>query len=555
VKKLKTHTQEMNEKAKPLPLEERIRDKGFTPSLRDAAALIELLASRDDSVIDGVERALPRLGAPLVPVLLARFPSATAPLRARILKLVAKLGNEEPEVRALLLAGLLDDDAKTRRNAAMALGKVQGEDVEDALLAAWNREDRVDHRRTLAASLGKMGSPRALEALRALDPNSVPDAELARIAGRSVLMLERTHGRETPSRVDPGASSKDHHRLVLRCRAGLEGMLAEELGKTFSPRVVGPGIVVAQLRGPLVSVFNARTMLSFGFELPQERLVAGESLADAVVRVLTSDSAWKIFRRFTDGPIRYRIAWASGGHRRAVVWECAERVAKARGELVNDPTRSTWEAVIYERRGALDVELRPRAIDDPRFTYRTGDVPAASHPTLAAAIARVAGVKDDDIVWDPFLGSGTELIERGALGRYAALFGCDTDPVAVETARKNLAAARVDAHIEVADATVYAPRGVTLILTNPPMGRRVVHHADLGALLQKFVEHAAKVLVRGGRMVWISPMGARTTKWATQAGLVQELAQDVDMGGFTAQIQKLVRPARRPRLQLDEDDD
>jgi 23S rRNA G2445 N2-methylase RlmL len=70
----------------------------------------------------------------------------------------------------------------------------------------------------------------------------------------------------------------------------------------------------------------------------------------------------------------------------------AEAVSKVRPELVNDPTASPWEVVVDDANGALQVELRPRWHDE-RFAYRVGEVPAASHPTIAAAIARLAGVR------------------------------------------------------------------------------------------------------------------------------------------------------------------
>ena len=82
-------------------------------------------------------------------------------------------------------------------------------------------------------------------------------------------------------------------------------------------------------------------------------------------------------------------------------------MAAERPELVNDPTASLWEAVVVEK-PRVAVEVWPRGLGDPRFAYRRAYVPASSHPTLAAALARVGGVRADDVVWDPFVGAGTE---------------------------------------------------------------------------------------------------------------------------------------------------
>jgi 23S rRNA G2445 N2-methylase RlmL len=194
------------------------------------------------------------------------------------------------------------------------------------------------------------------------------------------------------------------------------------------------------------------------------------------------------------------------------------------------------------------VEIVPRALRDPRFAYRVADVPAASHPTIAAAIARASAPRDDDVVWDPFAGSGTELVERARLGPYARLLGTDIDQRALDAAAKNLAAAGIgDAALAIADATTHTPEPApTLIVTNPPMGRRLSRREGaLATLVDRFLHNAARVLAPGGRLVWTSPMPARSRERARPAGLALESAREVDMGGFTAELQVLRAPRAR----------
>jgi tRNA G10 N-methylase Trm11 len=169
-------------------------------------------------------------------------------------------------------------------------------------------------------------------------------------------------------------------------------------------------------------------------------------------------------------------------------------------------------------------------------------VPAASHPTLAAALARVAGVRDDDVVWDPFVGSGAELVERGRLGPFRRLVGTDLDPRALDAARANLEAAGVldRAELTVADAVVHRPAATTLIITNPPLGRRL--RGDAPALLERFIGHAATVLVPGGRLVWVTPVPGRTAHAARVAGLRAGDGITVDLGGFDGRLETWTRP-------------
>jgi tRNA G10 N-methylase Trm11 len=206
--------------------------------------------------------------------------------------------------------------------------------------------------------------------------------------------------------------------------------------------------------------------------------------------------------------------------------------------LINDPTHSLWELHIATARRFVDIAISARGLDDPRFPWRRRDVPAASHPTLAAALARVAGVQPNDVVWDPFLGSGGELIERALAGPFAKMQGSDVDSRALAAARENLDAAGLTAIIDQKDALQHAPEGVTLILTNPPMGRRASRVPHLAQMLDRFVAHAASVLVAGGRLVWVAPWPERSRAAATRAGMTLDWARVVDMGGFDAEIQR-----------------
>ena len=517
-----------------------VRSSGFTPGARDVAGLIALLGSSDEALADDAERAIVRLGPASLPAMIAEVDEAKPPLRGRLSRAIGRFAPTSDEARAFAVRALGDADAKTRRNAIVALGKAPGDGVEDALLDAWGREARVDHRRSIAEALGKVGG---LRARALLDAVTTDDAELRRLVERARLMLARTATRSEESGIDASAAPPGPTPLMLYCRDGLERILADEAGERLQARAFGAGRVKATLVGPLADVAALRTATGFAFPLPQQRIADGEDASFAIARALASPEGKRVLTTWTRGRIRYRIAWAGGGHKRAVVWSAAKRAADLDADLVNDPTESVWEATVRLGPRSVDVELSPRALDDARFAYRVTDVPAASHPTIAAALARMAGVDARDVVWDPFVGSGTELVERAKLGPYARLVGTDVDPAALTGARTNLDAAHVDrAELHLADATTFAPHGVTLILTNPPMGRRVVRSTELGKLLDRFVDHAAEVLVPGGRIVWLSPLPARTRARAEANGLDLEDARMVDMRGFSAELQVLRSP-------------
>ncbi len=528
----------------------RLDDPGFTPSVRDIDALVELLA--DDDTAKPAERALARVGSPALAGVRAQLESAGTPVRARLVRVVGRIAQEErDEARAgeavsVLLAAIEDADPKARRNAAIALGHVPAGEkarASAALHGAWHADPRPEMRRSIAASLGKVGTAESLDLLRGQAASD--DTEMARIAHRAAIMVARTASRAGRGGIEGSRAPSAPVRVAFLARWGLEELVAGELSRIAAVsdvREVGPGRVEARLTGRLDALFAARTALAFAFPLAPEPIGSGETPAAAVARAAAGPEARAILDAFTVGAVRYRIAWAEGGHQRAATWDTASAIAASAPDFVNDPTASLWEFAASIREGATHVALVPRALPDPRFAWRRRDVPAASHPTLAAALARVASTRSDDVVWDPFVGSGAELVERALLGPYRALLGSDIDARAIAAAEENLRAAGLEARLDVADAWSYAPRDVTLVITNPPMGRRAARAPGLTDRLDRFVAHAARVLRPGGRLVWIAPWPASARESAVAAGLSLDWAKAIDMGGFDAELQRWVKP-------------
>lgn len=525
---------------------------GFTPRRREVSTLVGLLGDATPELRKAIERAVMAHPGEALGAAISQFAGSVQPLRARLVRLVGKLsvsGASELDLAAgwsFVMQALRDDDAKVRRNAAMALGRsdsLQG--AEEALLEAWERELRVEQRRTVIVSLGRVGLFRTRSLLRRV---SSSDAGLQAAIEQAALMVERNIARERLSAVRFDVAVSRSTKVELRCKPGLETLCVEELGAEFSPRVIGAGRVRATLDGPLSALFRARTAFDFSVVLPAVSSVHQDP-AMAVCEALTAAPTVALLESLSLHGVRYRIEWEGLGHQRALTWRCVAAIARRCPGLVNDPRESPWEVVVRTLGEGVEVLLTPRLTDDPRFRYRRATVPAASHPTVAAALARVAGVRAGDVVWDPFVGSGLELAERARLGPYERLHGSDVSEGALAAARQNLdGVARLTLSLGDALDPTSTPGGVTLIVTNPPLGYRTAF-GEAESLLERFVRRAREVLGAGGRLVWVVPERSRVPELATELGFLTAQRFKLDLGGLSCVLLKLELSARatRPR--------
>ncbi|WP_243738194.1 RNA methyltransferase [Cellulomonas shaoxiangyii] len=165
------------------------------------------------------------------------------------------------------------------------------------------------------------------------------------------------------------------------------------------------------------------------------------------------------------------------------------------------------------------VRVGPRPLS--ARTWRVVDFPGAANATIAAAMTRLAGTRDDDRVLNLMCGSGTLLAERLLAAPAAASLGVDRAQPALDAARANLEAAgllgrasrtalvradatdaaavrdAVDAHLAVDDR----PPAADLVLADPPWGTLHGSHAASPALHAGLLRGAHAVTAPGARLV------------------------------------------------------
>lgn len=443
------------------------------------------------------------------------------------------------EVATWLRELLKDSDEKIRRYAMAALPKIGADQADEAALIDLVKSTNPNERETrhLARALDKIGGEATLDIAHTLplQTRQKVQANLARD--------------ESPTRIliNAPACVPSQTKIHLRCRRGLEGLVRNEFESStqsasrFSVTSQSSGLVEVVPRGPfrLADLLEHRCFASLAFVLGIVKNLDARSIA----KVIAAPTTHTLLSSLTEGVVRYRLEFPAHGHQRGLVKEIAALAFEACPALLNDSRQAPWVVEIHPHRGAFSIEVRPRFSPDPRFSYRRRDVPAASHPPLAAAMARLAGNSGNDVVWDPFCGSGLELIERGLCGGVRKLIGSDLSASALEIAKSNLNASNLllESEFLCGDFRKAAPthESVTQIITNPPMGRRVPI-PNLEGLIRDLLATSLKALQPRGVLVFANPLPSMHSL----PGLKIDLRQRIDLGGFDVHLERHIKSNR-----------
>ena len=295
------------------------------------------------------------------------------------------------------------------------------------------------------------------------------------------------------------------------------------------------------------STLNPNTLQFLGGSLKQVQVVDHWSKNGQVVSTLTEKLTWEWLEQYFPARVEFGISlYAGSRHDQAAVQRHSlwlKKQAKAAGRPVRvvvskEPQLS---AVAVQRNGLLKngkefvlvvdgneiiVGVTAAVQDYQMYGLRDFGRPAADPksgmvpPKLAQMMLNIAQTKSDDIVLDPFCGSGTILQEAAWLG-VKKIHGSDSSPKAVKDSQENLRwllkefpVIQTDIEILRSDANATSVRP-TVIVTEPYLGKPLRgsepqallerQARELSDLYQKTFEHWATTLKPGGRVVMIWP--------------------------------------------------
>lgn len=312
------------------------------------------------------------------------------------------------------------------------------------------------------------------------------------------------------------------YRMLAPCLFGLEKLVADQLRDMGAQavaaengRVFFEGDEAILVRANLESRFAERILLC-----------VGEFEAKTFTQLFEGVKAlpWETYIGRDDAfPVK---GWSLNSTLHSVP-DCQSIIKKAIVTRLGGAHRVSWLAEtgpvhpitfsILKDKVTVSLDTSGEGLHKRGYRRNANDAPLKE--TLAAAMVALSRLYDDSVLYDPFCGSGTILIEGAMMARrlapglrrsfvseaYAFLpesvwrseraramnavrsdvafrgFGSDIDAASVALARENAAKAGVDGCLDfrVADVADFAPdtpRGV--IVTNPPYGERLLDTAQ-----------------------------------------------------------------------------
>jgi tRNA G10 N-methylase Trm11 len=166
------------------------------------------------------------------------------------------------------------------------------------------------------------------------------------------------------------------------------------------------------------------------------------------------------------------------------------------------------EVWVIRRRDERDISLSVRLDSGSVEKVPKGSL----KPDLAAALVRTVAVRDDEVVFDPFAGSGA-IPRARARYPYAHLFATDIDRACVrgleETQRRGhlgerARVGRLDVRDTASVVSFLGSQPVDTVLTDPPWGLYASRAANIGQLYEDTFATMQAILNPTGRVVLLT---------------------------------------------------
>jgi len=350
----------------------------------------------------------------------------------------------------MFLSFLKNDDAKTRKNAALLLGDLAYQDAVDALYEAYVSETTL---------FVKAAYLQAMEALDVTDKLPALKEMLAKLLETETTAENKKHVEEeirALRKIMIQAEGIRRHTPDIKGKKVTVILFTNRTQRETIRRTIDCGTATVHPLGvqveteDLEKLMQLRTYREMVFPLDIKEYLSDNPVEAA--KAICESNILELLNRLhkEEGEYYFRIECKSAMdlEKRSIFTRklATELESLSKGQLVNSTSDYEVELrLIANKEGKFFPCLRLLTIKNNRFDYRKNAIAASIHPSTAALIMELAKdyLKEDAQIMDPFCGVGTMLIERNKKVPAREMYGTDIFGEAIVYARENTEAAGV----------------------------------------------------------------------------------------------------------------
>lgn len=445
-----------------------------------------------------------------------------------------------------IITCLQNEDAKTRKNAALLLGDLsdvctENDKICQALYQAYASEQQLFVKSSYLSAMKNYDYRLYAEALQnrkeELSSQTVEESDLKHVneeihmIDEMLIMLQglKKHA-FTGAHVMSDLvllTNRKHVKLVeeqvVETLKEAGDSCGEEDVKAFSAGIMVHTEHVAelmQLRTYQEMLYQVKGMIS----LPMNPAQA----ADQIVKSKLFEFLKERHEVEEDAAFYFRIELKSAmdlGSKSTFVKKMSYEIEKLSGnQLVNNKSNYEFEIRLIETKtGKFNCLVKLYTQEDQRFAYRKRSVAASLKPENAALLVALSKdyMKEDAQVLDPFCGTGTLLIERQKVVKANTSYGIDIYEEAIEGARVNTEAAGQIVHYINKDYFEFEHEYLfDEIITDMPFETGHKAAEEIEEIYQKFFKKAHKDLNGDGRVILYTHNRDYVEKYAKTSGFI-----------------------------------
>ncbi|MEG0593094.1 MAG: hypothetical protein RR512_07240 [Coprobacillus sp.] len=403
--------------------------------------------------------------------------------------------DEDQDLKQALIELLDNEDPKIRKNCAVLLGEYN--DTTEVLLEAYQKETTDYVKEAYLKGLSKHDCRMYIDTLQHIQQSlmATDEVEMKHIQAQlkilnPLILKNQVHKKKVlklkHDEVDVVLTSLPYYQFVLFDRV---------LHLKYKP--IKQGVLVRT--NSVYDLLNIRTYKDM--LLPLTRAASMEINEEAIIDGLRNCNIIEVLDKLYDNPsvTYFRVVDGLREKNPQLIKVVSQKLFELYPQrLLNTTDNYEIEVVLKEViRSKVNAYVRLAHLKNNRFTYRKETIATSMQGYVAATLIQLGKpyMKDDAKVLDPFVGTGTLLIEKNIMKPSHFAMGIDVYGKGIEAARKNTKAVGQTIYFVNKDALRFVNNEMfDEIITDMPTFAQMNDREALENLYDKFFARIPKLV-------------------------------------------------------------